>query len=166
MARGRRPERTTGLREREELLHARERPHQRVRRGRSPCMESSSRRPGQARQHKRPESTRFRASITSLCLPEEEPPDAENIEEDSWSHAEMERCPKPRTAKRRRESEEDKGKCRRSPCVWMGAGAQAVLEDHAQANSRQAQNDGELEAGSLMADQIAGFGFIFLMTWF
>ena len=50
------------------------------------------------------------------------------------------------------ESEEGKEKWRRSPRGWMGAGAEAALEDQAQASSDQAQSDRELEAGRLMDD--------------
>ena len=39
------------------------------------------------------------------------------------------------------ESEEGQEKWRRSPREWMGAGAEAALEDQAQARTGQAQSD-------------------------
>ena len=67
--RGYHPERKTGSREWEGLARTRERTHQRVRRGRSLCMESSSCRLGQARQHKRPGWMLLGAStIPLMCL--------------------------------------------------------------------------------------------------
>ena len=69
-------------------------------------------------------------------------------------------CPETEDGSEEEESEEDQEKWRRSPRGWMGAGAEAALEDQAQASSGQTQSDGKLEAGSLMADQAAGFGFI------
>ena len=67
--RGRHHERTTSSREWERLPHTREKTHLRVRRGRSPCMESSSHRPGQARRHKKPGSTLLGESRMPLLCP-------------------------------------------------------------------------------------------------
>ena len=63
------------------------------------------------------------------------------------------------------ESEESKEKWRRSPRGWMGAGAEAALEDQAQASSGDAQSDRELETGRLMDDNRFWLNF-FLVTCF
>ena len=59
------------------------------------------------------------------------------------------------------ESEEGQEKWR-SPRGWMGAGAEAALEDQAQASSGQAQSDRELEAGRLMDDSRFWFIYLFI----
>ena len=85
-------------------------------------------------------------------------PEEEHIEEDTRTPKKMDGCPEPRTAKRRKESEDDKGQWRRSPRGWMGAGAKATLEDQTQASSVQAQSDRRLEDSRCLVS--------FLMTWF
>ena len=50
------------------------------------------------------------------------------------------------------EREEGKETWRRSPRGWMRGGAEAALEDQAQASSGLAQSVRELEAGCLMND--------------
>ena len=109
--RGCHPERKTGSRVWEGLARTRERTHQRVRTGRIPCMESSSCHLGQARQHKRPGWMPFgcKYNIADVLGPEEEPPDAQSIEEDSRSPAETERCLEPRTAKSRKRARRSRG---------------------------------------------------------
>ena len=57
------------------------------------------------------------------------------------------------------ESEEVKGQRRRSPRGWTGAGAEAALEDQAQASSGKVQSDRELEARRLMEDNRCSFYF-------
>ena len=56
-------------------------------------------RSGQAEQETGIDAFRSKQNITVVSAPEEEPPDAETIEEDSRSLSEMERCPEKRTAK-------------------------------------------------------------------
>ena len=54
----------------------------------------------------------------------------------------------------------------RSPRGWMGAGAEAALEDQGQASPGQAQSNRELEAGRLMEDiRFCLFNYYFV-TWF
>ena len=48
-------------------------------------------------------------NIVVVPAPEEEPPDAENIEEDSRSPVETERCPEPRTAESRKRARRSRG---------------------------------------------------------
>ena len=48
-------------------------------------------------------------NIADVIGPEEEPPDAQNIDEDSQSSVETERCPDPRTAKSRKRARRTRG---------------------------------------------------------
>ena len=48
-------------------------------------------------------------NIADVIGPEKEPPDAQNLEEDSGSPVETERCPEPRTAKSRKRTRRTRG---------------------------------------------------------
>ena len=59
-------------------------------------------RPGEAAQETRMDAFGCKCNIADVLGPEEEPPDAHNVEEDSRSPVETERCSERRTAKRRK----------------------------------------------------------------
>ena len=66
-------------------------------------------RPGEAVQETRMDAIGCKYNIADVLVPEEEPPDAQNIEEDSRSPVETERCPEPRTAKSRKRARRTRG---------------------------------------------------------
>ena len=51
----------------------------------------------------------YKYNIADVLGPEEEPPDAQNIKEDSRNPVETERCPEPRTAERRKRARRTRG---------------------------------------------------------
>ena len=105
-------------------------------------------------------------NIADVIGPEEEPPDAQNEDEDSRSPVDTKRRPDPRTANRN--STVTRTMISGGGALVSGWGLVPRLLWRTRPKPEgQAQSDGELEAVSLIAEQSAGFWFhIFLMTWF